>query len=346
MKKFGYKRAESFEGAGQIQKEEKNAVFLAGGTDLLGTMKADILPEYPQVLVDLKRIPGAKGICREGDVLKIGALTTLKELEEDQTVLTCAPILSEAARSVATPLIRSRGTVGGNLCQDVRCWFYRYPHEIGGRLDCARKGGETCYGILGDNRYHSIFGGMKTGATPCTLECPAGTDIPAYMEKIRQDDWEGAAHILMQANPFPMLTARVCPHTCQSRCNQCKNGDPVSIHSVERALGDYILEHAEHFYQAPKRETGKKAGIVGAGPAGLAAAYHLRQQGHQVTVYDKMKEAGGVLMYGIPEYRLPKHYVRDTVVALAGMGIKFVMETCVGKDILIEQIEEEMIRYF
>lgn len=116
MKKFGYKRAESFEGAGQIQKEEKNAVFLAGGTDLLGTMKADILPEYPQVLVDLKRIPGAKGICREGDVLKIGALTTLKELEEDQTVLTCAPILSEAARSVATPLIRSRGTVGGNLC--------------------------------------------------------------------------------------------------------------------------------------------------------------------------------------------------------------------------------------
>ncbi len=339
MKNIAYVRPDTYEEA--AERLGKGSVIMAGGSDLVGGMKADIYPQYPETLVSLKGIPGAEGIWEEEDGLRIGAMTRLSVLAEDERIKEKLPMLAEAAHSVATPLIRNIATIGGNICQDVRCWFYRYPHEIGGRLDCARKGGETCYGILGDNRYHSIFGGMKTGATPCTLECPAGTDIPAYMEKIRQDDWEGAAHILMQANPFPMLTARVCPHTCQSRCNQCKNGDPVSIHSVERALGDYILEHAEHFYQAPKRETGKKAGIVGAGPAGLAAAYHLRQQGHQVTVYDKMKEAGGVLMYGIPEYRLPKHYVRDTVAALAGMGIKFVMETCVGKDILIEQIEEE-----
>lgn len=319
----------------------KGSVIMAGGSDLLGGMKADIYPQYPEKLVSLKGIPGLEGIREEEGGWRIGAMTRLAELSENETVKKELPILAEAAHSVATPLIRNIATIGGNICQDVRCWFYRYPHEIGGRLDCARKGGKTCYGILGDNRYHSIFGGMKTGATPCTLECPAGTDIPAYMEQIRKGDWDEAARIIMQANPFPMLTSRVCPHTCQEHCNQCQNGDPVSIHSVERALGDHILAHAGQFYKAPEQETGKKTGIVGAGPAGLAAAYFLRRQGHQVTVYDKMAEAGGVLMYGIPEYRLPKHYVRDTAAALAGMGIRFVMDTYVGKDIMIEQIEAE-----
>lgn len=339
MKNISYVRPDTCAKASEELK--KGSVIMAGGSDLLGGMKADIYPEYPEKLVSLKGIPQLEGIWEEEGGLRIGAMTKLADLSESKVIKEKLPALAEAAHSVATPLIRNLATIGGNICQDVRCWFYRYPHEIGGRLDCARKGGETCYGIQGDNRYHSIFGGMKTGMTPCSLECPAGTDIPAYMEQIRQDNWDGAAHIIMEANPFPMLTSRVCPHTCQEHCNQCKNGDSVSIHSVERALGDYILEHADRFYEAPKQETGKKAGIVGAGPAGLAAAYFLRKQGHQVTVYDKMEEAGGVLMYGIPEYRLPKHYVRDTAAALAGMGIQFVMNTYVGKDIMIEEIEEK-----
>lgn len=339
MKNLSYVRPGTIAEASEELKQ--GSVIMAGGSDLLGGLKADILPEYPEKLVSLKGIEGLDGIKEEADGLHIGAMTKLTTLVESDVIKEKVPMLAEAAHSVATPLIRNIGTIGGNICQDVRCWFYRYPHEIGGRLDCARKGGETCYGILGDNRYHSIFGGMKTGATPCTAECPAGTDIPAYMEQIRKDNWDEAARIIMRANPLPMLTSRVCPHTCQSHCNQCKNGDSVSIHSVERALGDYILEHADKFYQAPETETGKKVGIVGAGPAGLTAAYFLRKQGHAVTVYDKMEEAGGVLMYGIPEYRLPKHYVRDVAKAIAGMGVQFVMNTYVGKDILIEQIENE-----
>lgn len=339
MKNLLYVRPDTCQEASQAL--EKGAVIMAGGSDLLGGLKAEIYPEYPKKLVSLKGIQGLEGIQEEEGGIRIGAMTKLMALVESSLVKEKVPMLAEAAHSVATPLIRNIGTIGGNICQDVRCWFYRYPHEIGGRLDCARKGGEVCYGILGDNRYHSIFGGMKTGASPCTTECPAGTDIPAYMEQIRQDNWEKAAHIIMEANPFPMWTSRVCPHTCQEHCNQCKNGDSVSIHSVERALGDFILEHKERFYERPGKETGKKAGIVGAGPAGLTAAYFLRKQGHAVTVYDKMEEAGGVLMYGIPEYRLPKHYIRDVAKALANMGIRFVMNTCVGKDISIEQIEKE-----
>ena len=337
MKRFDYVRPQSVEEA--TKEMEAGAVYMAGGSDLLGTLKADVLPKYPKKVVSLKGIPGMSGIRQEGETLKIGAMTTLSEIQESQLVKETVPMLAEAAHSVATPLVRNLGTIGGNLCQDVRCWFYRYPHEIGGRLNCARKGGDTCYGIQGDNRYHSIFGGMKPGKTPCSVECPAGTDIPAYMEQIRQGNWDGAARIILQANPFPMWTSRVCPHNCQTKCNQCEHGDPVSIHSVERALGDYILKNIGEYYKAPQTETGQKAAFVGGGPAGLAAAYFLRKEGHTVTVYERMEEVGGVLMYGIPEYRLPKHYVRDVASALAAMGIQLVTNTCVGKDITIEEIE-------
>ncbi len=338
MKRFDYKRADSFEDAVAMAEEKENLSFLAGGTDLLGVLKADILPKSPETLVDLKRIPEAKGIREEDGVLKIGALTTLEEIESSALVKEKMPILADAARSVATPLIRSIGTIGGNICQDVRCWFYRYPHEAGGRLVCARKGGEQCYAIQGDNRYHSVFGGMKVGKTPCTQKCPANTDIPGYMAKIRKGDWEGAIEILMRVNPMPMCTSRICPHGCQSSCNQCEHGDCISIHSVERKLGDRILENMGKYYRAPERETGKKVAVLGAGPSGLTAAFYLRKAGHEVTVYDQMEEAGGVLMYGIPAYRLPKDIVRRLNAALENMGIRFVMNTVIGKDITLEAI--------
>ena len=339
MKNFDYKRAESFAQAGEMLAEEGRNVLIAGGTDLIGGMKDRILPDAPDTLIDIKRIPGAAGISEEDGVLKIGALTTLTHVAESETVRRCAPLLAEAAKSVATPLICNKGTIGGNVCQDVRCWFYRYPHETGGRLICARKGGAECYACQGDSRYHSIFGGMKAHVSACTAACPAGTDIPAYMQKVREGNWDAAARIILQVNPLPMLTSRICPHPCQTDCNHGSHGESVNIHCVERAVGDYILAHLDRYYQAPASETGKSVGIVGGGPAGLTAAYYLRQQGHKVTIYEKMPEAGGVLMYGIPEYRLPKQYVRTVVGAIAGMGVAFRCDTEVGKDLTIEEIE-------
>ncbi len=340
MKNFEHINAESFEAAASGLTSYKNARPIAGGTDLVGALKEKILPDYPEAVINLKTIPGSAYIHDEGDKITVGALTKLRDVEEADAFKGELKAVAEAARSVATPIVRNAATIGGNLCQDVRCWYYRYPDSVGGRLVCARKGGDQCYAVQGRNQYHSIMGGMKAGKTPCTLECPAGTDIPAYMEKIRENDWDGAAEIIMEANPMPMLTSRVCPHTCQSACNQCAYGDSVSIHSVERTLGDYILDHAQRFYQAPAETTGKKAAIIGGGPAGLTAAYYLRKAGHEVTVYEKMEEAGGVLMYGIPEYRLPKHYVRDLVKALAGMGILFKTNTEIGKGLSLEEVKE------
>ena len=102
---------------------------------------------------------------------------------------------------------------------------------------------------------------MKACKTPCSAECPAGTDIPNYMAHYRKGDLEGAARILMQANPLPMMTSRVCAHTCQTKCNRCSTDEAVAIHSVERVVGDYILAHLDEFYKAPAKETGKKLTI-------------------------------------------------------------------------------------
>jgi NADPH-dependent glutamate synthase beta subunit-like oxidoreductase len=339
MKSFEYKRAESFAQAGEMLAQKGKNVLIAGGTDLIGGIKERILPDSPDALIDIKRIPASADISAEDGTLKIGALATLTRVVESDAVKQYAPLLAEAAKSVATPLIRNRGTIGGNVCQDVRCWFYRYPHETGGRLLCARKGGDRCYACQGDSRSHSVFGGMKAHTTACSSACPAGTDIPAYMQKIREGNWDAAARIILRVNPLPMLTSRVCPHPCQTDCNRNEDGDSVNIRCVERSVGDYILENIDKYYQAPVSETGKSIAVVGGGPAGLTAAYYLRRQGHKVTVYDKMQEAGGVLMYGIPEYRLPKHYVRTAVKAIADMGVVFRCDTEVGKDIKIEEIE-------
>ena len=105
-------------------------------------------------------------------------------------------------------------------------------------------------------------------------------------------------------------------------------------------MGDYILEHMDEFYRGPEKETGKSAAVIGAGPSGLAAAYNLRRAGHQVTVYDKMEKAGGVLMYGIPAYRLPKKYIETVQQALEGMGVVFKLGVDVGKDITVAEIEK------
>ncbi|MBQ6621847.1 MAG: FAD-dependent oxidoreductase [Mogibacterium sp.] len=337
MRPFEVKNAASFEEAGRWL-AKGNADVLAGGTDLINVYKSALLEEHPDTVINLKSIPDAAGIEKKDGEVLVKSMTRLTAIAESKEV---PKALSEAAASVATPLIRNLATIGGNVCQDVRCWYYRYPHEIGGRMDCSRKGGDTCYAIHGENRYHSVFGGMHTHGGACQNACPAGTDISGYMAKIRESDWDSAAEIILRVNPMPMLTARVCPHPCQDFCNQHKYGDAVAIHCVERTLGDYILEHKDRYYQAPQAETGKKVAIVGAGPGGLTAAYYLRKEGHDVTVYDAHEKAGGVLQYGIPHYRLPKAIVDEFAGALEGMGIRFVMNTKIGTDIPTEELVDQ-----
>ena len=337
MRPFKHEIASSFQEVKELRAENKNNVVIAGGTDLMGIMKKAILKDAPDTVIDLKAIPDSAYIRTDEKTVCIGAMTKLAAIADSSDV---PEILAQAAKSVATPIIRNTANIGGNICQDVRCWYYRYPHDGGGRFDCARKGGATCYAIQGENRYHSIFGGMKANGNACTKGCPAGTDISGYIAKIREGDWDAAASIIMRVNPMPMLTARICPHPCQDECNQNCYGEAVGIHCLERTLGDYILKNSEKFYLKPAAETGKKVAVIGAGPGGLACAYYLRAQGHDVTVIDAHEKAGGVLYYGIPHYRLPKSIIEEFTAALVGMGIRFHMNTVVGKNVAIDEIVE------
>ncbi|MBI5446789.1 MAG: xanthine dehydrogenase family protein subunit M [Deltaproteobacteria bacterium] len=142
----------------------------AGGTDLLGAVRDGIVLEPPELLVNLKTIPGLDGIRDEGGGLVLGALTRLSRLQEAPVVREKYLLVAEAARSVGTPQLRNMGTLGGNLCQEVRCWYYRYPNHVGGAISCLRKGKGPCLAVKGDSRYHAILGGKGCfAASPSDL---------------------------------------------------------------------------------------------------------------------------------------------------------------------------------
>jgi xanthine dehydrogenase YagS FAD-binding subunit len=155
-----------------LDRHEGRAKINAGGTDLLGILKDRILPEAPEILIDIKKIPGLDHIREENGALHIGALARLSDVAASPLVGKMFPALARAAGQVATPVIRTMATLGGNLCQDVRCWYYRYPHEVGGRIPCHRKGGSSCPAIPGDNRYHAVMGIEK-----CAAVCPSDTAV-------------------------------------------------------------------------------------------------------------------------------------------------------------------------
>jgi xanthine dehydrogenase YagS FAD-binding subunit len=171
MKKFNHIDARTVEEAvAALRRYQDKASVIAGGTDLLGKMKDEILPRYPEALINLKTIPGLDYIRMEEDGLRIGTLATLEDIAGDPLIKSRYPALAQAARRTASPHLRTMGTIGGNLCQDIRCWYYRNPNN---RFPCLRKGGGRCYAIEGENRYHSIFGGSVEGG--CYAVHPSDT---------------------------------------------------------------------------------------------------------------------------------------------------------------------------
>lgn len=140
---------------------------------------------------------------------------------------------------------------------------------------------------------------------PCNHACPAGEDIQGWLYQAEGGDYHAAWLALVQNNPMPAIMGRVCYHPCESACNRGRLDSAVSIHAVERFLGDEAIRRGWEFPK-PSVHTGKRALVVGAGPSGLAAAYHLRRAGHDVSIYEAGERPGGMMRFGIPRYRLPR----------------------------------------
>jgi CO/xanthine dehydrogenase FAD-binding subunit len=347
MKLFKHHNARSIREVTALLRAYKGkAKVNAGGTDLLSSLRGKIFREYPEAVVNIKTIDGLDYIKKGKNGIRIGALAKLADVAKSPAVKEEYKLLAEAVYSVATPHIRNMATIGGNLAQDVRCWYYRYPHQIGGPIVCLRKGGKTCNALLGDNRYHSIFGAARLAEYPCSSLCPAHTDIPSSLSMVRKGDFAEAARIVMKYNPIPAITGRVCPIFCEPGCNRNEFDESVAIQCIERGVGDYALEKATEFYAPPEAESGKSIAVIGSGPAGLAAAFYLRRAGHQVTVYEKLPEVGGMLRYSIPPYRLPKDVVRKQIEALKGMGIVFEVGVNVGKDLDVTVLQKRFDALF
>jgi xanthine dehydrogenase YagS FAD-binding subunit len=173
MKTFKHFDVKTVRKACQLLEEHGGkAKLIAGGTDLLGILKDRVLLDYPEAIINLKTIPGLDTITEDSKGLKIGALAKLSNIAGSPVVKEKYKVLAEAAHAVATPQIRNMATLAGNLCQEVRCWYYRYPHAIGGRLLCLRKGSGPCLAVSGDNRYHAILGGKG-----CFAVCPSDTAV-------------------------------------------------------------------------------------------------------------------------------------------------------------------------
>ncbi|MBT3178670.1 MAG: FAD-dependent oxidoreductase [Desulfobacula sp.] len=327
-----------------LSKVNGKAVAIAGGTDLLGVLKDKIHAQSPEILVDLKTIPDLSYVKTTQKGIHIGALTTLTEICQNDTIKEQYGLLAQAALTVASPQLRNMGTLGGNICQEPRCWYYRAPDDI---FHCLRKGGTKCGALLGDNRYHSIFGSVRVAKPACSETCPGSIEIPAYMDYVRNGDLDSAALILLANNPIPSITGRICPHLCESQCNRSEFDGAVSIRNVERVVGDYILDNATELLAPPQKELKESVAIIGAGPAGLSAAYFLRKAGYKVIVYEKMPQAGGMLTYGIPADRLAKDVIKRQIKAFEAMGIEFKFNTTVGENgITLTDLQEKFENVF
>lgn len=157
---------------------------------------------------------------------------------------------------------------------------------------------------------------------PCNAKCPAGEKCRDWLFLAQSGDYEGAWKEIVEDNPFPAVMGRVCYHTCQTACNRGDLDEPVGINAVERFLGDHALKLGWKLPQ-PAEEKGKRILVVGAGPAGLSAAYHLRRMGYAVHVVESAEAAGGMMRYGIPKYRLPREVLDEEIARIEALGVEF-----------------------
>lgn len=176
----------------------------------------------------------------------------------------------------------------------------------------------------------------------CIEGCPVEVNIPAFIERLREGDLPGAVHSLKRDNNLPAICGRVCPQEtqCEALCVLGKKGEPVAIGRLERYVADWDLAHPSPPPEVPP-PSGKKVAVIGSGPAGLTCAGDLARYGHQVTIFESLHAPGGVLIYGIPEFRLPKRIVHAEVNYVRSLGVEIQMNTVIGKTYTLDELLNE-----
>ena len=177
---------------------------------------------------------------------------------------------------------------------------------------------------------------------PCVGGCPVAVDIPAFIARVAEGDFEEAYRIIARTSSLPAVCGRVCPQEtqCEGKCTRGIKGEPVAIGRLERFVADWHMAHSDAQPQKPA-PNGHKVAVVGSGPAGLTCAGDLAKRGYDVTVFEALHTAGGVLVYGIPEFRLPKEIVRKEVEGLKALGVKIETDSVIGRVLTIDELKKE-----
>ncbi|MBQ1203769.1 MAG: NADPH-dependent glutamate synthase [Clostridia bacterium] len=184
---------------------------------------------------------------------------------------------------------------------------------------------------------------LRCANKPCTGGCPVGVDIPTFIARIAQGEFEDAYQVISRANSLPAVCGRVCPQEtqCEKRCVRGLKGEPVAIGRLERFAADWHNAHTKPDMVEKPAKNGHKVAVVGSGPAGLACAGDLVRKGYDVTLYEGLHLAGGVLVYGIPEFRLPKSVVQREIDTLQAMGVCVQTNTVIGKTLSVDELLQE-----
>jgi 2-oxoacid:acceptor oxidoreductase delta subunit (pyruvate/2-ketoisovalerate family) len=185
----------------------------------------------------------------------------------------------------------------------------------------------------------------RHAVAPCHGGCPAGEDPQAYIAHVQEGNLRLAFATLVAANPLPAVMGRVCPHPCETGCNRRELDQPIAIHAIERHLGDEAIK-AGWPLPAAAAERSESIAVVGGGPAGLSAAYHLRRRGFQVTIFDQNAELGGMLRYAIPAYRLPRDVLDAEIARILATGVRFEPRRRLGRDIRLDELRAEHAAVF
>jgi NADPH-dependent glutamate synthase beta subunit-like oxidoreductase len=173
---------------------------------------------------------------------------------------------------------------------------------------------------------------------PCQQTCPAEIDIPKYIAQIREGNYEGAVNTIRERNPLLLSCGRVCPHPCENYCRRGIEDEAVSINQLKRFVADYEMNSGRRLPISCAPSTGKKVAVVGGGPAGLSCAFFLRRLGHSVTIFDSNPKLGGMIRYGIPEYRLPKEVLAWEIQSILDLGVECRTNVTLGRDFEISSL--------
>jgi len=177
--------------------------------------------------------------------------------------------------------------------------------------------------------------------SPCQNACPAGVNVPGYIALIAAGRVRDAYNLIRQENPFPSICGRVCTHPCESKCRRAQLDEPIAIADLKRYAADYVLNSGEPFMSLIFQKNGKSVGIIGAGPSGLTCGYYLARLGYTIDIYEEKSVAGGILAYGIPEYRLSKDALAKEINSITQAGINVIYNSKIGKDITFNDLKSK-----